>query len=621
MSYSVKFQMDCTQMKECAQELALQIGLDISDVGTPVYAEKGDRLSVKKHLDGILITYARKNEFFRGISHIPALLGSGSEICEKAKYSTLCYMADASRNAVPSIGCAKEMIRSLAAMGYSAMMLYTEDTYEITEYKYFGHMRGRYSQSELRELDGYADAFGIELIPCVQTLAHLSSAIRWSEIKELADTEDILMVGEEKTYSFIEAMIRTCSSCFHTKRIHIGMDEAHMIGRGRYLDKNGYEAPSDIMTKHLQKVVELCEKYGCEPMIWSDMFFRMAFDGNYYVRNGEISEEVRHRVPKGLGLVYWDYYSTDPQIVSHMLDCHRQFECPVIFAGGAWKWSGFGAHNGFSLLSTKMQLDMCEKYGVREIIATGWGDDGGEASQFSNFATLLYYAERCYGDEPSREKLNVRSEACLGIGFDALLSFDLPDSLNGAKAEDGDQLANPCKYLLYNDPLERFFDRHLTETASAEYAEKAERLSALSSHVRFGYAFETLAALCSLLSKKCDLGIRLYRAYQNKDRDALAVIADSEIPEIIGLLEVFTAAFRRQWLRENRSFGFTSHSLRLGGLSARLGEVSLRIKEYLSGNADSIEELECEALPMQPWLDGKYIQYNGYALMMRAGII
>ena len=45
---------------------------------------------------------------------------------------------------------------------------------------------------------------------------------------EVKDYGNILLCGEEKTYTFIEAMIRICRNCFRTKRIHIGMDEAHV---------------------------------------------------------------------------------------------------------------------------------------------------------------------------------------------------------------------------------------------------------------------------------------------------------------------------------------------------------------------------------------------------------
>ena len=119
----------------------------------------------------------------------------------------LCYMADVSRNAVLNMNGAKEMIRILAAMGYDSLMLYSEDTYEVPEYPYFGRMRGRYSAEELREIDDYADMFGIEVIPCMQTLAHLATALRWPGLNSIVDCNDIMLVGDERTYTFVRACL------------------------------------------------------------------------------------------------------------------------------------------------------------------------------------------------------------------------------------------------------------------------------------------------------------------------------------------------------------------------------------------------------------------------------
>lgn len=282
-------------------------------------------------------------------------------------------MGDCSRNAVYNISTAKQMIGYLARMGYDSMMLYTEDTYELPDYPYFGHMRGRFSETELTELDDYATMFGIELIPCIQTLAHMSTALRWPDFDGYKDSEDILLVGDERTYQFVETAIRQCRKCFRSKRINIGMDEAHLIACGEYLKRNGYRKPSDVMLEHLQCVFKICQDADFAPMIWGDMFFRMAFDGKYYITEGNIPADVIAKVPKGLTLIYWDYYSMNPELVHHMLECFAQFNNPYIFAGGAWKWYGFGAHNRFSIKSTDLQLNECEKMGVNQIIVTSWG--------------------------------------------------------------------------------------------------------------------------------------------------------------------------------------------------------------------------------------------------------
>ena len=604
-------------------EFCREIGLELcAEEGIPVQARAGDRLAVEETDGRVTVTWRTRNEWFRALTHLPAFLKDRQPVSETGKYGMLCYMADNSRNAVLNLPSAKRLIRRLAGMGYTSLMLYTEDTYELPEYPYFGYMRGRFSAGELRELDDYADSFGLELIPCIQTLAHLSSALRWPDFAGYQDTSDILLVGDARTYRFVEAALRQCAACFRSRRINIGMDEAHRIACGEYLRRNGYRRPSDVMLEHLCRVVEICHRVGFRPMMWVDMFFRMSFGGRYYVSEGSLPAEVVEKVPDGLDLIYWDYYTTDRNRFAHMLECHRQFRNPTIFAGGAWKWSGFGAHNAFSLKSANMQLDVCAEYGVDRVIVTSWGDNGGEASQFSSMASLLYYAERCYGVRTDSEWMNRRAWQCFGTSFDTLLAFDLPDRLPETDASVAGRPKNPSKYLLYNDLLERLMDCHLNrETAPGLYMEHASRLEELAGDPAFGYAFDTLSKLCRVVSLKCDMGWRLYQAYGAGDRTALAGIANREIPVLLTAAEEFLAAFRRQWYLENKTFGFVAHEIRLGGLMERIRSVGSRLNAYLNGEIDEIEELSLAPLPMSADSDGAYICYHNWHNIVAAGIL
>ncbi|MBQ8213392.1 MAG: beta-N-acetylhexosaminidase [Clostridia bacterium] len=593
-------------------ELCKDIGIELCENGLKVKVSKGKNLSIKKNSQEITMTYQKKNEWFRALTLLSQFLEDEEEICEAGKYDLLCYMADNSRNAVFNIPSAKKMIRYLASMGYNSMMLYTEDTYEIPGYKYFGYMRGRFSADELRELDDYADSFGIELIPCIQTLAHLEKALRWPDFAGYTDTDRILMVGDERTYKFVRAALEQCKRCFRSRQINIGMDEAHMIARGNYLKKNGYRNQSDVMLEHLNRVVEICRELEMHPMIWSDMFFRMAY-GTYYIKEGMLPQDVVDKVPEGLELIYFDYHSRDRERFGHMLDCHNQFNNPICFAGGAWKWGGFAAHNAFSLQSTKMQLSLCEERGINRVIVTGWGDNGGEASQFSVLPSMLYFAERCYKNdsEITDAWMNLRAETCFHASFDTLMAFDLPDSLPEASVDAVEKPRSPAKCLLYNDPFERLMDHHMNRNnVTREYAERAQKLMHLAGDPHFGYAFETLGYLCRALSLKAEMGWRLYENYRDGNRDELKKIAGSEIPELIETLKAFLECFRLQWYRENKTFGFTVQEIRIGGLITRMESVKLRVEWYLSGKLDRIEELECESLPYKPDKEGEYLEHR-----------
>ena len=609
------------RQRAALDELASQLGLLVTDRdGILVKAQPGDALSLTATDGNVLIMYQREHELFRALSYLPSFLETRVEIREHSKMDTLCYMADNSRNSVMTVDAVKRLVRHLALMGYDSLMLYTEDTFDLPGYPYFGHMRGKYTEQELRAIDDYADLFGIEVIPCVQTLAHLETALRWPEFGDVKDTAGILLVGEERTYDLITAILRQCRKCFRSKRINIGMDEAHMLGRGTYLQKNGYRDAPEIMLEHLARVVEICKEFDFAPMIWSDMFFQMAF-GKYNVREGWIPQEIIDRVPPEVTLIYWDYYTMDPALAGHMQDCHLKFHNPVAFAGGAWRWSGFGAHNAFSIESTRVQLDACEERGIGTVLATAWSIPGSDGSQFSVLASTLYYAERRYAaGKIDNVRLNQRALACTETSFDDLMKFDLPDLLPGLTPAECWHPMGVCRYLLYNDPLERLMDSHLHSEENARlFAEHADALFGMVDHPTLGYAYEVLAKLCRILTLKCDLGSRLCRAYRAEDSATMQHIATDEIPQVIEWLDDFILALRRQWYIESKPFGFTTQDYRLGGLRERLRSTADRIHAYLGGEIQKIDELEIDPLPLKLGQEGQYLHTYGWLNTVMAG--
>jgi hexosaminidase len=87
-----------------------------------------------------------KCEFYRVLGIFIENLNKSNEfsICEKFAFNTLGTMLDNSRNAVMPVETVKRMIRHLALMDYDTLMLYTEDTFEVDNYPYFGYMRVRF---------------------------------------------------------------------------------------------------------------------------------------------------------------------------------------------------------------------------------------------------------------------------------------------------------------------------------------------------------------------------------------------------------------------------------------------------------------------------------------------
>lgn len=561
-----------------------------------------------------------------------ALLAAAGSTAAEGKserwLSEIGYMADCSRNAVARVDTLKKLVRQAALMGYHFIGLYLEDTLAIPEEPYFGYMRGAYTKEEIAEVVRYAAIFGVEIRPYVETLAHLNQITRYEHYQKFIDTDDILLAGDERTYEFLDHYLKAVSDAFPSRRVNLGMDEAHMVGLGKYLDAHGYQNRVEIIQKHLERVMEICRKYGLQPQMWSDMFFRLAFGGEYYVKDKPMTENVK--IPEGLELVYWDYYSADEEHYDDMLRQHRKMTDKVSFAGGVWKWIGFAPHNRYSAVIGKAALSSCRRNGITSVVMTGWGDNGGEASQFSILPGLFEDARLVYEDNLPEAAFY----ALTGIREEDYMKLDLSNPLPARK----DRVNNAGKFLLYNDALLGIFDPLAQQLASGYYENAANQLSngyyedaakQLEQAVRDSsgsslcYVLKTQASLCRVLQDKANLGMVIRTAYDAGDREKLREIAEEAIPLLLGKLDRFYQDFRKQWMSENKAFGFEVQSLRIGGLRQRILEVQQRLEEYLSGEIAEIDELEKPVLPFAycEGADVTTLDYNRWNYIVTTAVI
>ena len=510
-------------------------------------------------------------------------------------------MIDCSRNAVPNLQALKRFIEILAKMGYNCVMLYTEDTYEIPSEPFFGYKRGKYTIEELREIDDYADSLGVEMIPCIQTLAHVNALMRWERFRKLRDCNDILLAGDERTYALIDAMFDSLSKSLRSRKIHIGMDEAHMVGLGKYLDRNGYHNRHEILLAHLNRVCEIARQYGYEPMMWNDMFFRLDLDGDYYVPKDKIgtyhiSKEVCDKVPSDLSGVYWDYYNTDATVYDAMMSLSDELSPDrVWFAGGAWCWGGFTPHNRYSIRRNEVAIPACIRNGVKNAILTMWGDDGGETPIFAVLPALMHAAAMAEG--MTEDEMKVKFLEITGVSYDDMITLDLPNYIYGK--EYGTGSSNYSKNRLYNDPFLGFVDKNHDKPVDPKvFADYAKLLYASAEkYPEFGYLFKTQAALCDILTEKFDLGIRTRALYEKGDKEGLRALAEGDYTLFCEKWEAFYTAFRYQWETVNKTYGFEMQDMRLGGLLARVKNCKRRLLDLADGKLDGIAELEEAVLP------------------------
>ncbi|KAJ1989689.1 hypothetical protein H4R33_001983 [Dimargaris cristalligena] len=568
----------------------------------------------------ILVRYHRTIEAFRALGRIvtafdhmtpdsePAELFSFSE---EAQLETLGTMIDCSRNGVLIVDRVHELLRYCSLLGINMVQLYTEDTYKVPDEPFFGYLRGPYTYHELSDIDNYAFNLGVEVIPCIQTLGHLGQILQWPRFAHVRDTSEVLLSKFDETYELIEKMVRSVTAPFRSKRIHIGMDEAHGVGEGRFREFYGHEEGTKIFVDHLKRVTDICRTMDLKPMIWSDMLFCLAAKNNalhaYYDQNNTAaSEHVIDCLPPDLELVFWNYYHTDPEIYAKKLQQHRELGCANPWmAGGAWTWNRLWCSLPFTLESNQASLTVSKRAngGVDHYMLTIWGDEGNECDFFSALPALVFVAHHGYtpAERIDHSFMTHSFASICGGHFDDWVHASKLDEApppihnpSGAPGPDARMLLPPnlSKWLLWEDPFLSFMSPQYTGFDLEDHYQKLSshlfRAAGQRQRYPLNLRLQLPARLAQVLAHKCHLRERMVYAYRCGNLYQLYELVSTRLEPLIRHTRMLWQYHRALWMYMYKPYGWEVVELRYGGLLTRMQTMRDRIMRYVECQSSKI---------------------------------
>ena len=500
------------------------------------------------------------------------------------KIENLSAYIECSGNAVPRIGTLRKYIDILSGMGYTELYLGLTNAYKIESEPYFCYKRSGYTVEQLQEIDGYCASKGIELRCAMQTLAHLYPLSRHYRFKEIMDTKDILLVGDDRVYELIDKMFDTLSRGIKSRHIHIGFDEAFGLGTGKYFERHGYIDRRRILLEHLKRIQQIAKKYGLICDIWHDTLMDT-------VASEVTADDIKRELPEETRIFYWNYRQNDEnELKKALLDVKRCSD-NVGYCGSAFKICGFGPQNRYSISRLLPQIKVSGELGIKQFIVSSYSDRGAWSSFYSVLPAYFVAAEyahgRCSGiDDVDRDKFY---RIC-GVKFDDMISLDY---LNNPEKKDVPAIGNRSGWMFMSDPLVTSYDMFTKDGTGDLYELLAEEYDRVDGG-QMAHVFEMSAAAARVLATKSHFAARLRDAYERRDRAELErLVEDSKKLEerLVRLNRIFT----KYWKKDYFATGVEVDHLYLGYNIIRTQYIRDVIIDFIE-NDTPIDELSEPAL-------------------------
>ena len=600
-----KFCGDLSDIESGLFKVTELLGWEISENGTPVTVRhsEGRSLSLKKTREGWDIEYGEKVQLFRALG----FLNQEKEISEAPHFESCGWFVDVSQtNALPKISEYPEIMCRMALMGMNRLIIYMEDSFEVAEEPYFGYMRSRYSEEELKAIDDIGYSYGIEVFACIEGLSHLSTVLGWFPYDDIQEDEATLLVDSDKTYEFLGHIIDAATKPFRSNRIFILLDEAFGLGRGTSLTHTGEFHPSYYyMKKHLARLTEMCRSRGVELLTSGDMFMvasnpnEKTFFDKLYTINGALPQEILDAANAPVDYVLWDYSHLDEYSYEALIARYREFGKTEFFLAGIWNWLGYGVDYDKTFATVIPALRASKKCGIKDVAVASWGNDTGMENFWSDLMLgWQLFCEYSYGEEPTGDELAARFKACTGCDMKDFQELSYIDHLYGQRTGVGPDYTNFSRTLMWQDILFGKFDYYIHDESLEEHFGKvaAALETAKKRNGKYGKYLGVRALCARVLEIKATLGVRITNAYKSGNRKVLKDISENILSELKRRVCALQSRHRELWYAIYKPLGWEAEELRYGTLLARIDSVSYRLNQYLNGEISNLDELEQKRL-------------------------
>ncbi len=282
-------------------------------------------------------------------------------------------MLDVSRDKVPTLATLKLVVDRLASWKVNQLQLYMEHTFAYAGHERVWRDASPLSAAELAELDDYAHARHLELVPNQNSFGHMQRWLVHEPYRQLAECPDGfahawnpsgepygLCPTDPRCLALLEDLYDQLLPAFRSGQFNVGLDETIDLGLGRSRAACEALGTERVYLDFVKQVHARVSARGRRMQFWADIILKRP--------------ELLAELPRDAILLEWGYEADHPFAEHLELFRHAGLECQV--CPGTSSWNSIAGRTDNAIANIKNAARAGKSRGARGLLNTDWGDHG-----------------------------------------------------------------------------------------------------------------------------------------------------------------------------------------------------------------------------------------------------
>jgi hexosaminidase len=307
-------------------------------------------------------------QLLRGASTIPCLV-----IEDHPDLAPRGVMLDVSRDRVPTQAWLMQTIDILAECKVSQLQLYMEHAFAYQGHEEVWRDSSPFTPDEIRELDAYCAARGVELVPNQNAFGHMHRWLTHPAYAHLAecpegvehafarDPEPFgLCPTEPAVLPFLEGLFDQLLPCFTSRQFNVGMDETIDLGLGRSKELCSERGTGRVYLDFLNQVHARVHQRGRRMQYWGDIALEYP--------------ELIPELPSDALALLWGYEAGHP--FEENAGTFAEHGIPFCICPGTSSWQSLLGRPDNARQNLREAAAAAVRHGAVGWLVTDWGDFG-----------------------------------------------------------------------------------------------------------------------------------------------------------------------------------------------------------------------------------------------------